>query len=97
MQVDARRCVTRHGTAELGSARHGTENTPLRLLLRNRGNVFRCYSSYMAQIRHKINTCTGIKLLGMSKTFEKRIAHDQIIQRHDMALKCLCLYRTAYS
>jgi hypothetical protein len=40
---DARRCATRHGSARLG-----TEKTPLRLLLRNCGSVFRCYSSCMA-------------------------------------------------
>jgi hypothetical protein len=35
-------------TVRFGSARHGTEKTPLRLLLCNRGSVFRCYNSYMA-------------------------------------------------
>jgi hypothetical protein len=43
-----RRGDTRLVTAGQGSARPGTEKTPLRLLLRNRGNVFRCYSYYMA-------------------------------------------------
>jgi hypothetical protein len=49
MRVEAKRCVTCHGTAELSSARLGTEKTPLRLLLRIRGNVFRYYSSYMGK------------------------------------------------
>jgi hypothetical protein len=35
-------------SALLGSARHCKEITPLRLLLRNHGSVFRCYNSYMA-------------------------------------------------
>jgi hypothetical protein len=35
-------------SARFGSARHGTEKTPLHILLRNRGSVFRCYSSCMA-------------------------------------------------
>jgi hypothetical protein len=43
MAGGARREWARHGRARLG-----TEKTPLRLLLRNRGNVFRCYSSCMA-------------------------------------------------
>jgi hypothetical protein len=32
------------GSARHGTARHGTEKTPFRLLLRNRGNVFRGYT-----------------------------------------------------
>jgi hypothetical protein len=45
---DARRGTTPHGTAELGSACLGTEKTPVRLLLRNRGKVFLSYGSCMA-------------------------------------------------
>jgi hypothetical protein len=41
-------------TVLLGSARLGTQKTPLRLLLRNRGSVFRCYSSCIALIRHSV-------------------------------------------
>jgi hypothetical protein len=44
----------KRGEAMSHSSRHDTEKTPLRLLLRNRGSVFRCYSSCMAQIRHNI-------------------------------------------
>jgi hypothetical protein len=40
---EARWCATRDGSARLG-----TEKTPLLLLLRNRGSVFRCYNSCMA-------------------------------------------------
>jgi hypothetical protein len=40
---EARRDSARHGRARLG-----TKKTPLRLLLPNRGNVFRDYSSCMA-------------------------------------------------
>jgi hypothetical protein len=36
----------------LGSAPFGMEKTLLRLLLCNRGSVFRCYHSFMVQIRH---------------------------------------------
>jgi hypothetical protein len=43
---------TRRGDAQLFTARLGTEKTPLRLLLRNRGSVFRCYCSCTAYIRH---------------------------------------------
>jgi hypothetical protein len=39
--------VARCGSARHGRARLGTEKTPLRLLLRNRGNVCRSYSSCM--------------------------------------------------
>jgi hypothetical protein len=46
-------CATRRlGSARLGSL--GTEKTPLRLPLSNRGSVFRCYSSCIAWIRHNI-------------------------------------------
>jgi hypothetical protein len=45
----ARRGEARRGRrlSRNGRARLGTEKTPLRLLLRNRGNVFQCYSSCM--------------------------------------------------
>jgi hypothetical protein len=42
------RCDARLVTARQTSARLGTEKPPLRLLLRNRRSVFRCYSSCMA-------------------------------------------------
>jgi hypothetical protein len=35
------------GSARLATAQNGTEKTLLRLLLRNRESVFRCYSSCM--------------------------------------------------
>jgi hypothetical protein len=41
---------SRYGSVRFGSVRHGTEKTPLHLLLRNRGSVFRCYSSCMAYV-----------------------------------------------
>jgi hypothetical protein len=40
--------------ATRGAARHGTEKTLLLLLLRNRWNVFRSYSSCMEYICHNI-------------------------------------------
>jgi hypothetical protein len=43
MRGEARDDSSRHGRARLG-----TEKTPLRLLLRNCGNVFRCYNSCIA-------------------------------------------------
>jgi hypothetical protein len=46
-QGDATGWATRHFSARLGSARLGTEKTPLRLLLRNRGSASRCHSSRM--------------------------------------------------
>jgi hypothetical protein len=45
---------TRWGHATRCATRLGTEKTPLRLLLHNRGSVFRCYSFCMAQIRNTI-------------------------------------------
>jgi hypothetical protein len=50
---EARRCEamrdsSRLGSARLGSSRLSTDKIPLSLLLRNRGRVFRCYSSCMA-------------------------------------------------
>jgi hypothetical protein len=77
MLDDARRCATRHGTKQLG-----TEKTPLCLLLRNHENVFRCYSSCMAQIRHSmlyvraggtigVNILNGRGNLHIGKTMEQ--------------------------
>jgi hypothetical protein len=45
---EARRCGVRRHSAWHSRAQHGTEKTPLRLLLRNCGNVFRGYGSCMA-------------------------------------------------
>jgi hypothetical protein len=36
------------GVTGRGATRHDMEKTPLRLLLHNRGNVFRGYGSFMA-------------------------------------------------
>jgi hypothetical protein len=44
----ARLSSARLSSARVGYPRHGTEKTLLRLLMRNRGSVFRCYNSYMA-------------------------------------------------
>jgi hypothetical protein len=54
---EARRCEAMRGDARrcaLVTAWLGTEKTPLRLMSHNRGSVFRCYSSCMAQIPHDI-------------------------------------------
>jgi hypothetical protein len=52
LSLSDKRCETRRGSARHGRARLSTEKTPLRLLLPNRGKVFRRYSSCMEEIRY---------------------------------------------
>jgi hypothetical protein len=55
---EARQCNTICHSSRLGS-----EKTPLRLLLRNRGSVFQCYGSCMAYTLHNIFTVTQYNTL----------------------------------
>jgi hypothetical protein len=50
-------CLATNDARRFVMARLGMGKTPLRQLLRNRGSVFWCYSSCVAQIRHNM-LCT---------------------------------------